>query len=93
MHTAATADVLRKQPGLLGDASRPGLQALPRLVTDAEAALQVWLELAEHTHAAAALGSCPTASEQLSPVSLRPQAGQLQLAQSCLETYFAETSR
>lgn len=53
MQTAAVADVLRKQPGLLGDASRPGLQALPRLVTDAEAALQVWLELAEHTHAAA----------------------------------------
>lgn len=35
------ADVLKKQPGLLGDATRPGLQTLSRLVTDAEASLQV----------------------------------------------------
>jgi hypothetical protein len=53
MQTAA--DVLRKQPGLLGDASKPGLQALSRLVTDAEAALQVWLELVEHTQVSSSM--------------------------------------
>ena len=45
MQTAA--HVLRKQPRLLRGASKPGLQALSRLVNDAEAALQVWLELVE----------------------------------------------
>jgi hypothetical protein len=60
MALAVAPDVIKSQPGLLGDASRPGLQALPRLVTDAEAALQ---------------------------------AGRLQQAKACLDTYFGEVSR
>lgn len=60
MALAAVPDVIKSQPGLLGDASRPGLQALPRLVSEAEAAVQ---------------------------------AGHLQLAKACLDTYFAEASR
>jgi hypothetical protein len=39
--TARATDVLRRQPGLLGDSNKTGLQVLPRLVADAEAALQV----------------------------------------------------
>lgn len=41
MAATATAVLLQQRPGLLGDSTRPGVQALPRLVADAEAALEV----------------------------------------------------
>jgi hypothetical protein len=119
--SAAVPDVLRTQPGLLGDATKPGLQALSRLVTDAEAAVQVWsllyhitdlialmwrlLDRLDHTRliraaapllfAAGAPSSCLNTSGIASPCNcaLTLQAGHLQVAQSCLDTYFAEINR